>query len=393
MPRATAPAPLALRWTQFLLDRWRTVETVAARAGLPVPRPSLALGAKIVLDEVLVATMLRSMRLPSALEQQRIARELRAAVALWEERGWVREPRAYHADPAPLDRPRARLRHLAGVRLLHVTFESGYEPHPGEPGRDRWLNYRGPRTAHAWVLRHEDRPRPWLVCIHGYGMGYPLTDLAGFQAVRLHRDLGLNVALPVLPLHGPRRLGERSGERFVEGDHLDTLHAVAQAMWDVRRLLTWIRAAEAPAVGVYGLSLGGYHAALLAALEAGLACVVAGIPATDFLRLARWYAPALALRYPALPQLLRHDAEVVLRVVSPLSLEPQVPRDRRFVFAGLADRFIPPDHVRDLWEHWGRPRVVWYEGGHVTFRRDPGVRRLLDDALGRLLAADADLER
>jgi len=393
MPRSKPPTPPPLRLAAFLIEKWRTLSRLGAHDDVPAPRSSLALTAKIALDEVLVTSMLRSMRLPSQLEQQRITRELRAALHLWEERGWLHEPRTYHDDPVPLERPRLRVRRLAGVRLVHAKFESAYEPHRGEPGRERWLSYEAPRTAHAWVLRHEDRPRPWLVCIHGYGMGYPVTDLNGFQAVRLHRDLGLNIAMPVLPLHGPRRLGERSGERFVEGDHLDTLHAVAQAMWDIRRMLTWIRAQDAPAVGVYGLSLGGYHAALLAALEPELACVVAGIPATDFLRLAKWFAPTLSLRYPSLDALLRHDAEVVLRVVSPLSLRPQVPRDRRFVFAGLVDRFIPPDHVRDLWEHWERPRLVWYEGGHVTFRWEPEVRTLLNEAIGHLLAADADVHR
>jgi esterase/lipase len=38
-------------------------------------------------------------------------------------------------------------------------------------------------------------------------------------------------------------------------------------MWDIRRILHWIRAQGAPSVGVHGVSLGGYQTALLAALE------------------------------------------------------------------------------------------------------------------------------
>ena len=44
---------------------------------------------------------------------------------------------------------------------------------------------------------------------------------------------------------------------------------------------------------------------------------------------------------------------------------------------------MPPDQVADLWEHWERPRMVWYQGAHVTFNRDPQVRGLVRDALAQ----------
>ena len=42
---------------------------------------------------------------------------------------------------------------------------------------------------------------------------------------------------------------------------------------------------------------------------------------------------------------------------------------------------MPADQVRDLWRHWEQPRIVWYQGGHLTFRFHPEVRRLVEDAL------------
>ena len=110
---------------------------------------------------------------------------------------------------------------------------------------------------------------------------------------------------------------------------LDTVHAEAQAMWDLRRWLGWIRAQGGAPIGVYGLSLGGYNAALLACLDDDLACVVAGIPATDFARAglaARARARAARRRARGLE---RDRVERVLRVVSPLALEPLVPHERR----------------------------------------------------------------
>ena len=71
----------------------------------------------------------------------------------------------------------------------------------------------------------------------------------------------------------------------------------------------------------------------------------------------------------------------MLSVVSPLALTPLVPRERLSIFGGTADHLVPADQVRDLWRHWGEPRIAWYAGSHVSFPREPEVRFLIDDAL------------
>jgi len=212
-------------------------------------------------------------------------------------------------------------------------------------------------------------------------MGRPVVDFTGFRARWLHRTLGLNVAIPVLPLHGPRSIGWRGGDGFLTGDFVDTVHAQAQAIWDVRRLIGWLRSHGTPAVGAYGVSLGGYTAALLASLEENLDCVIAGIPAADFVRLMRAHVPEFLMRAASRIGFSFENAERLLRVVSPLALPPLVPRDRRFLFAGLADHLAPPDHARDLWLHWQRPRVTWYHGSHLSFLWEPEVESLVREAV------------
>jgi hypothetical protein len=211
-------------------------------------------------------------------------------------------------------------------------------------------------------------------------MGWPLIDLAAFEAARLHRRLGLNLLFPVLPLHGPRKAGRRSGDYFLAGDPIDTLHAEAQAMWDLRRLLSWIRAQGAETIGVSGLSLGGYQTALLASLDDELAGVIAGIPLTDVSRAVWRHGPPLYIRFSESQGVVHEEVAEVLSVVSPLSLAPRVPHERRYLFGAVADRLVPVDQVRDLWLHWDQPRIVWYQGGHVTFRFHAPVRQLLKDA-------------
>jgi len=380
-PPRNAPAPRGVRLTAVLATKWRSLTDELWQTAIPLGRHAFGRAAKVALDEVALTALLASIRLPTGRDRRRINSEVFAARELYRARGWLDEPVRYHVTPEPLRRAHWGHSNSRSVEFVHLRFDSDYEPHPGEPGRDRWLGYAANRTAHAWVLRHRGRPRPWLVCIHGLGMGYPFTDFAGFRATWLHEQLGLNVVLPVLPLHGPRAIDQRSGAGFISGEHMDTVHAEAQAMWDLRRLLSWVRAQEAPAVGVYGLSLGGYNAALIAALEPELACVIAGVPATCFVQLVQEHAPALLLRDPDLLEVMWEGVQQVLSVVSPLSLSPLVAWERRFLFGGLIDRFVPLSHVQQLWNHWEQPRAVFYEGSHLSFTWEEEVRFLLREAL------------
>jgi hypothetical protein len=377
-------AALALRsllTPSVLAGRW-----VGRRRPLPAGAPSaeltLGLAAKVALDEVFFLTEALSARVISLWDTGRIMREVADALELFGARGWLDAPLSYHRTPPrlhtwTLGRGRSR-----GLDYEHLAFRSEFEPHPGEPARARWLGYRPNRTGHAWLLRHRGPPRPWLVCVHGYRMGFPLADFLAFPAAWLHHELGLNVAFPVLPLHGPRKVGWRTGDGFLSGDVLDIVHLQTQALWDIRRVIAWLRAEGAPAVGVYGLSLGAYTAALLAALEADLAFVVAGIPPVCYLDLARWNLPASMLGFAERLGLFAWDSLArVLRVISPLALPPQVARDRRYLFAAIADRLVPPGHAIDLWQHWERPRLTWYAGSHVSFGWQPEVRTVLLEAL------------
>ena len=212
-------------------------------------------------------------------------------------------------------------------------------------------------------------------------MGWPLTDMLAFAPEYFHQRLGMNLLLPVLPLHGRRKIGRRSGDGFLSGDLLDTIHAEAQAMWDIRRMLGWIRGQEAAGIGTLGLSLGGYNAALLACLDDDLRCAILGIPLADFARAMFRHAPPRHLQDAVEAGIDEDRTHQVLRVVSPLVLLPKVAVEHRAIFAASADRLVPADQPRDLWRHWGEPRIEWYPGGHITFRAHAGVRRLLVESL------------
>jgi hypothetical protein len=364
----------------FLAARWVAQRRPLGAGDTPAPRASVALVVKAALDELFFVTEVVSAGFIPR-DRDRVRAEIRAALEFYDARGWLAEPLRYHRAPPPLESPEVCEARTRSLHFRHVRFESGYVPEPGDPARERWLGYRANRTAHAWVLEHPGAPRPWLVCVPGYRMGHPLVDFTGFPAALLHHRRGLNLVIPVLPLHGPRKVGWRSGDGFLSGEYLDTLHALSQAVWDVRRLLGWLRGRGAPAVGVYGLSLGGYTTALLAALEQDLACVILGVPATCYMSIARWNVPPPMWHLAERLGVPWAELERLVRVVSPLALSPRVPRERRFLFAALADRLVPPHAARALWHHWDRPRLAWYEGSHVSFGVEPVVQALLGEAL------------
>ena len=272
--------------------------------------------------------------------------------------GWIARPASYHRTPPPLTAEDVELSHgwALGLGYERITYDSGFSTRPGEPGGERWMAYEPNRRATAAIVRHRGELRPWVVCVHGFSMGYPFMDFVGLHTAKLHRGLGLNVAMPVLPLHGPRKVTLVSGEPFLSFDMMNTVHGLTQAVWDIRRLVSWIKAQGATSIGLYGVSLGAYVVSLLAGIEEGFEAVVAGIPVVDFPSLFHAHSPVHIRARSIEHRILGGVAEDVCRVVSPLSFESKVPHGRRYVFAGYGDRLATPEQARRLWEHWDRPR-------------------------------------
>lgn len=381
-PRTIGVLQAAPRTAAFLSRaNARTASADADDAIVPV-RPSPALAAQVLLDEIMIAAFRHPRLLPHPDDFARAASDLSATRAVLAQGGWLDHPASYHPAPPAPDLVVHRQAHVPGLRVEHVTFPSAWEPKADEPGRSRWMSHLANRSAHAWIARAEPASSTWMVCVHGFGMGAnPLFDLNAFRAPQLLR-MGVNVAVSVLPLHGRRSGGRAPGEGFMSIDLVDSMHGIAQAAWDVRRLVAWLRRDQgAERVGLFGHSLGGHVVSLAAGLEPGLACVIAGIPVVDLPDLFRRHStPAIAKRAER-SGALGPTADDVHRVVSPLAIPCLVPDGGRYVFGGLGDRMATFGHAHRLWLHWGRPRLATYEGGHVGFYWSGAVRQLVSEAL------------
>ncbi|MEZ5143502.1 MAG: alpha/beta hydrolase family protein [Acidimicrobiales bacterium] len=326
---------------------------------------------------------------PSPADLARIEREVTEALDLYERQGWLAEPITYHEEPPAPERVRTARRRSGSIRYTSLTWLDRYAPHPDEPGAERFGAWEQNRIARAALLEHRTRDRPWLVCLHGFGMGTPALDLRAFRALHLHRDLDLNVALLTLPFHGRRNPGSVTRPLMPSIDVMDTVHGLSQAVWDARQLMAHLRARTSQPLAVMGLSLGGLVAGVVASVDEPDAVVLL-VPAVDLPGLMG-DATALAGPEAADAAALFELARPLYGPVSPLQLTPQVPVEHRYVIAGTLDRFARPStQAVEIWRHWDEPALHWYHGGHVSVFWAGGVQRAVDAALDAsgLLASD-----
>ncbi len=354
---------------------------------VPKAEKPLTLAAKAAVDELSLGSSIRFMlHSPNEQKLDEIADEAHRGIALLETGNFLQSPITWRQDPGMPNNISLTSGSLRGLDYQRMQFSSDYKPPVDFPGFDRWQGYQNNLNAHCLVLQHPGPQRPWIICVHGGAMGRDATNLFGMQATKFHRDHGLNVLLPVLPLHGARSIGMMSGAGIIGGYLTDTVFAMSQVVWDIRQMINWIRSQEAERIGIYGISLGGYTTGLITQSEPDLACAIAGIPASRLApMLGRLVEPrmtaGLAERGIGLT-----ETEKLFKVISPLAEPPKLALDKRYIFAGVADHMVPAEHVAELWRHWEKPRIEWYQGSHVTWLWERPAQNLLDEAVAKHLS-------
>ncbi len=278
----------------------------------------------------------------------------------------------------------------SGSTQWDIQFSSDYVAFL--PAARAWYpRYLANNTAHArlWSkpVARGDAPRPVLVLIHGWGAGeYWMMEQPFEASYWLHH--GFDVCAFVLPFHGPRtpEVGAAGDARpasglrglrrlpnsplFPSANIVRTNEAFGQAVYDLRALTEHLRlrsgaTANVP-VGVIGMSLGGYTAALWASVTNDLAFAVAMIPAVSMSELMWTHSSGTVMRKRARDHGVDQELlEQAFAVHSPLARPARLPAERLFVIAGRGDRITPPAHAEQLAAHWGC-EVTWFNGGHLA---------------------------
>ncbi|MEX2394100.1 MAG: alpha/beta hydrolase family protein [Actinomycetota bacterium] len=348
------------------------------------PHLTPAFVAQVALDELILAAMKTPGRFPHRADYTTAKEEMLAAYALFRENGWDGDASTYHVAPPPPRGVEITPGFWMGERWKHLRFDSSFDPFVMDTARKRWLDYEPNTTMHAWV-REQDVTAPWIVCVHPYGTGRSLVSSFMFRANQLAEELGVNVAMVVLPLHGARGPGVWSTTAFMTYNPVDFLLGLTQSVWDVRRFIAWVRERGGGPVALYGVSLGAHVSATVAGLDDQLAGVVAGVPTCDLLEVFLRHVPARLKPRAIEHQLISEETRALLRVTSPLTYPPLIPRERLFIFAGTGDRMAPPSQALALWRHWNEPEIRWYDVNHMAFMWNSAITEFVQDALRRSL--------
>jgi pimeloyl-ACP methyl ester carboxylesterase len=253
------------------------------------------------------------------------------------------------------------------TQIVDLVFASGYVPFLAR-ARDSYLAVVENQTAHArwWT---SDRGRPTIVLLHGWGGGNHWVTARAFDVPYWLRH-GYDVVAFQLPFHGRRAPGN-SGALFPSPNPMRTNEGFGQAIHDLRALAGFLRARGASAIGVMGMSLGGYTAGLWASVAGpddpgGVDFAVALIPAASMAHVMWSHGETSPQRVRAAKAGITVEllAEA-FAVHTPTTRSVRVPRERLFVVAGRGDRITGPEQAEALAAHWGAD-VLWFDGGHLA---------------------------
>jgi pimeloyl-ACP methyl ester carboxylesterase len=280
---------------------------------------------------------------------------------------------AFFREPRPCAMQTTPVRSLAdGGRVVDMRWPSRYVPYLP----DLAARYDRPENRHAGarMFLHPE-PGPAAVLVHGYLSGHFGVEERTWPVRWFYEELGLDLALFVLPFHGCRAIsGRRRAPPFPGSDPRMSNEGFRQAIDDARDLFAWLEARGCPATGIMGMSLGGYTTALAATVHPTLAFAVPVIPLAsiaDFAREQRRLGGT-----PAETELEHRALDAVHQVVSPLHRPPLVEPKRTLVIAAENDRITPIRHAQRLASHFGAELDTWPGGHLLQFGRGDAFRRI-----------------
>ena len=248
--------------------------------------------------------------------------------------------------------------------VWEASWPSTFEPFLASVA-ERYLSRVENRTARARLYLKNPAgaacSRPAILAVHGYMGGQWLLEENAWPIEWLLRR-GLDVVIPVLPLHAGRGGAHRGAPAFPSSDPRLTNEGFRQAVTDIRTLVRWLRDRGAPKVGVIGMSLGGYTSALTATVTDEIDFVMPLVPLASIADFAREQG---RLGDGPLAEEQHTAPERANWIVSPLARPLMVPTCRALVVAAEYDRTTPVAHATRIARHFDC-EMLSIAGGHLV---------------------------
>lgn len=255
----------------------------------------------------------------------------------------------------------------APIRRNWLRFTSPYVP-LNPAAASGFARMRRGAISHGEHWRHDDGPRPTLIVVHGFGADMPWLNAHALSLKALYHA-GHDILFFTFPHHGPRAESCLPFNGYgVFGNGLLHFNEVTLlAIHDLRVFIDHLRACGVERIGVAGISLGGYTAALLASVDERLDYCIPVVPAVSPIDAFLDWQPTGLL----LSSLMRSQgvgvAEMrgLVAVHNPLSYAPPMAGERVLIIGGAGDRVTEPHHVELLHRHWPGSKLHWFAGNHL----------------------------
>jgi pimeloyl-ACP methyl ester carboxylesterase len=240
----------------------------------------------------------------------------------------------------------------------------------------------GPADGMVRLIRHSDGPRPWLIWVHGTGMGGP-ADIPASRSHRFFSRLGFNIALPIQPGQGVRR---GAWPAYPAVDPINNVAGMMRTISEVRAVVRWVQP-QATSVTVAGLSLGSAVAAFVSYLEPQVDAVALYVPILGLNQMIAQHQQRWGSAGAEIGRVMHSDAVSALTsVVDPLAVEPAAPTDRRLIVGAWHDRMALRSPAEVLNEKW-QGKLHWHDGGHVGVMFSSNVTSVTEDFLRQVVSA------
>lgn len=294
---------------------------------------------------------------------------------------FMSRPEKFYKAPVDIKYSESMICDKPEYSYWNISFPSEYIPlyDKFKPQYDSYLENKTVYGRRYRIKGKEDGPV--MVIYHGWSeKDLQMTEQV--MPINEFAEAGVGIVLLSAPYHMSRKPSQAKfhGEFFMSGDVPRTIEAAAQAVFDARCMIKWLREKEGlKVVGMAGGSMGGYLTSLITVTEPDLDFSIAYVPPARLWELMRGKPIAkYARRGLAASGIDEEMLDSIGAITDPSRFKPKLPKEKILIIAGRADEAVTPDQPLSIWEGWGRPRILWYDGGH-TGGAFPSIRRLMFD--------------